>query len=76
MLIMPSFKKSLIGEQFQGNYLKISLVWLRAAIIILDKATKISLYTKKGDKDKKEASHLTCSWEKEQLGLRDFVFYT
>ena len=33
--------------------LKISLVWLQAAIIIFDKATKISLYSKKGDKDKK-----------------------
>ena len=26
MLIMPSFKKSLIVEQFQGNYLKINAV--------------------------------------------------
>ena len=25
MLVMPSFKKSLIVEQFQGNYLKVML---------------------------------------------------
>ena len=26
MLIMPSFKKSLIVEQFQGNYLKLPII--------------------------------------------------
>ena len=30
MLIMPSFQKSLIAEQFQGNYLKQLLLHLKS----------------------------------------------
>ena len=29
MLIMPSFKKGLIIEQFQGNNLKLNITWLK-----------------------------------------------
>ena len=32
MLTMPSFKKSLIVEQFQGNYLK-NLCYLQVAVV-------------------------------------------
>ena len=34
MFIMPSFKKSLIVEQFQGNYLKLNCIHIRAKSII------------------------------------------
>ena len=36
MLIMPSFKKSLIVEQFQVNYLKASRVILVPEIVLED----------------------------------------
>ena len=32
MLIMPSFKKSLIVEQFQGNYFKVNLNFVKFAL--------------------------------------------
>ena len=34
MLIMPSFKKSLIVEQFQGNYLKLLYIALTECLLI------------------------------------------
>ena len=40
MLIMPSFKKSLIVEQFQGNYLKVNKT---TAIILLPKYACLTL---------------------------------
>ena len=34
MLIMPSFQKSLIVEQFQGNYLKVEVLKSACVVII------------------------------------------
>ena len=33
MLIMPSFQKCLIVEQFQGNYLKVNLTFIIIGIL-------------------------------------------
>ena len=42
MFITPSFKKSLIVEQFQGNYLKGAFVWDQSGIRIIGK-TRVSV---------------------------------
>ena len=55
MLIMPSFRKSLIVEQFQGNYLKLThqkdanLILTRKCFTIAIKTIQLSSHITKHD---------------------------
>ena len=48
MLIMPSFKKSLIVEQFQGNYLKRNLTLLLTLRLVLLRISTITININSG----------------------------
>ena len=53
MLITPSFKKSLIVEQFQGNYLKWNYLW-RHHYPHLHNTKIVNIYKTKNDIPKTE----------------------
>ena len=76
---MPSFKKSLIVEQFQGNYLKpvfrlIGLAFFRASDILRKKAKFCGIFG--GKFAEKSADFAGFSWEKSQNSQKKLADFT